>query len=98
MWFVVVGGYMGRLAMIKSIPVGNFVCRSLGVTCIVSSGSDVFHWVVAEGGSWRGYFSLICVIRCWIDVCASGYVSAHAYVLIWYPALRRTSKPVAVPP
>ena len=89
---------MGRLAIITSIPVGKFVCRFVGVICVVSNGSSVSHWTVEESGSWRGYFSLICLIRCWIDVCASGFVSTQAYVLMWYPPLSRASKPVAVPP
>ena len=55
-------------------------------------------WAVDEGGSWLGYFSRICVMRCWSDVYASGSVSAQAYVLMWCPAFRRASRPVAVPP
>ncbi len=43
-WFIVVGGYVGRLAMIKSIPMGKHVCRSLGVICILWSGISIFHW------------------------------------------------------
>ena len=89
---------VGRLAMIMSMPVGKFVCRSVGVVLVMSSGRRLFHWAVGEGGSWRGYFSCICVIRCWSDVYASGSVSAQAYVLMWCPALRRASRPVAVPP
>ena len=89
---------MGRLAMIMSMSVGKFVCRSVGVMWVMSSGREVFQWAVAEGGSWPGYFSCICVIRCWSDVYASGSVSSQAYVLTRCPALRRASKPVAVPP
>ncbi len=89
---------MGRLAMIMSMPVGKFVCRSVGVMWVMSSGREVFQWAVAEGERWPGYFSCICVIRCWSDVYASGSESAQAYVLMWCPALRRASRPVAVPP
>ncbi len=94
----VVGGYVGRLAMITSMHVGKFVCRFVGVVCVVSSGSRVFRWAVEERGGWRGYLSRIFVIRCWSDVCASGFVSAQAYSLMWYPASSRASRPVAVPP
>jgi hypothetical protein len=62
----------------------------------ISSGSRVFQWAVDEGGSWRGYLSRICVIRCCSDVYASGSVSAHAYFLMWCPALSRASRPLAV--
>ena len=89
---------MGRLAIIMSMPVGKFVCRSVGVVWVMSSGRRLFHWAVDEGGSWRGYFSRICVMRCWSDVYASGSVSAQAYVLMWCHALSRASRPVAVPP
>ena len=89
---------MGRLAMIMSMHVGKFVCRSVGVMWVMSSGRELFQCAVAAAGSWRGYFSLICVIRCWRDVYASGSVSAQAYVLMWCPALSRASRPVAVPP
>ncbi len=84
--------------MIMSMPVGNFVCRYVGVMWVMSSGKELFQWAVAAGGSWRGYFSRICVIRCWSDVYASGSVSAQAYVLMWCSALRRVSRHVAVPP
>ena len=89
---------MGRMAIITSIHVEFFVYRSVGVMLVVSSGSRVFQWAMEEIGSWRGYLSRIYVIRCWSDVCASGFVSAHAYVLMCYLALSRASKPVAVPP
>ncbi len=88
---------MGRLAMIMSMPVGKFVCRSECVMWVMSSGRELFQWAVAAGDSWRGYFSRICVIRCWSDVYASGSVSAQAYVLMWCPALSRAFRPVAVP-
>ena len=83
--------------MIMSMHVGKFVCRSVGVICVTSSGSRVFQWAVEERGSWRGHISRICVIWYWSDVYASGYVSAQADVLMWCPALSRASKPVAVP-
>ena len=70
---------MGRLAMIMSMHVGNFVCRLVGVVWVMSSGRRLFQWAADEGGSWRGYFSRICVIRCWSDVYAFGSVSAQAY-------------------
>ncbi len=89
---------MGRLAIIMSMPVGKFVCRLVGVMWVMSSGRELFQWAVAAGGSWRGYFSRICVIRCWSDVYASGPVSAQAYVLMGCPALSRASRPVAVSP
>jgi hypothetical protein len=89
---------VGRLAMIMSMPVGKLFCRSAGVMLVMSSGREVFPWAVAEGGGWPGYFSCICVIRCWRDVYAYGSVSAQAYVLMWCPTLRRASRPVAVPP
>ncbi len=47
---------MGRLAIIMSIPLGKFVCRYVGVFCVVSSGSSVSQWAVEESGSYRGYF------------------------------------------
>ena len=89
---------MGRLAMIMSMLVGRFVCRSVGVVWVMSSGRRLFQCAVDEGGSWREYFSRICVMRCWSNVYASGSVSAQAYVLMWCPALSRASRPVAVPP
>ena len=89
---------MGRLAMIMSMPVGKFVCRSVGVMWVMSRGRRLFQSTVDERGSWLGYFSRICVIRCLSDVYASGSVSAQAYVLMWCPALSRASRPVAVPP
>ncbi len=64
---------MGRLAMIMSMSVGKLVFRSVGVVWVMSSGRRLFQWAVDERGSWRGYFSRICVIRCWSDVYASGY-------------------------
>ena len=42
---------MGRLAMIMSMPVGKFVCRSIGVVCVMSSGKRLFQWAVDEGGT-----------------------------------------------
>ncbi len=98
MCFCVNGGWVGRLAMIMSMSVGKFVCRSVGVVWVMSSGRRLFHWAVDEEGSWRGYFFLNCVIRCWSAMYASRSVSAHAYVLMWCPALSRASRPVAVPP
>ncbi len=89
---------MGRLAIIMSMPVGRFVCRYVSVVWVMSSGRRLFQWVVDEGGSWRGYFSRICVIRCWSVVYASGSVSAQAYVLMWCPDLSRASRPVTVSP
>jgi hypothetical protein len=50
---------------------------------------------VVEG---RGYLSCSFLIRCWSDVCASRFVSAKAYVLMWYLALNKASKHVAVHP
>ena len=96
--FGVIGWYVGRLAMIMSMPMGKFVCRYVGVVRVMSSGIRVFQWAAEERGSWRGYFSCICAIRCWSDVYASGSVFAHAYVLMRCPALSRASRPVAVPP
>ena len=84
--------------MTMSIHVRKFVCRSVGVVWVMSSGRRLFQWAVYEGGSWRGYFSRIYVIRCWSAVYASGSVSAQAYVLTWCLALSRASRPVAVPP
>ncbi len=77
---------MGRLAIIMSMPVGIFFCRSVGVMWVMSSGKELLQWAVAAGGSWRGYFSRICAIRCWSDVYASGSMSAQAYALMWCPA------------
>ena len=44
--FLAVGGLVGRLAIITSIPAGKFVCRFVGVICVVSSGSSVSQWTV----------------------------------------------------
>jgi hypothetical protein len=87
-----------RLAMIMSIPVGKFVRRSVGVVWVMSSGRRLFQWAVDEGGSWRGYFSRVCVILCWSSVYASGSVSAQVYVLMWCLVLSRASRRVVVPP
>ena len=89
---------MGRLAMVMSMPVGKFVYRSVGVLWVMSSGRRLFQCAVDEGGSWQGYFSRICVIRCWSAMYASGSVSAQAYVLMRCLALSGASRPVAVPP
>jgi hypothetical protein len=40
---------VGRLAMIMSMPVGKFVCRSAGVVWVMSSGRRLFQWAVAAG-------------------------------------------------
>jgi L-asparagine transporter-like permease len=74
---------MGRMAIIKPMHVGKFVCRFVGVMLVGSSGSRVFQWAVEERGRWRGYLSRICVIHCWSNVCVSGFISAQAYVLMW---------------
>ena len=50
--------------MIMSMHVGKIVCRSDGVMWVMSSGRELFQLAVAAGGSWRGYFSCVCVIRC----------------------------------
>ena len=84
--------------MIMSMPVGKFVCRSVGVVWMMSNGRRLFQCAMDEEGSWRGYFSRICMIRCWSVVYASGSVSAQAYVFMWCLTLSRASKPVAVPP
>ena len=89
---------MGRLAMIMSMHVEKFVCRSVGVVWVMSTGRRLFQWAVDEGDSWRGYFSRICTIRCWSDVYASGSVSDQACVMMWYLPLSRAFRPVAVPP
>ena len=68
--------------MILSMHVGTFVCRSVGVVRVISRGTKVFRWAIEERCSWRGYLSRICVIRCGSDVCASGSLSAQAYVLM----------------
>jgi hypothetical protein len=89
---------VGWLAVIISMHVGKFVFRYVGVMRVISNGSRVFLWAMEERGSWRGYLSCICVIRCWSDVCAFGSVSTQEYVLMRYPSLSRASKPVAVYP
>ena len=49
---------MGRLAMIMSMPVGKFVCRSFGVMWAMSSGREVFQWAVADGLDRLAYLDL----------------------------------------
>jgi len=67
---------VSRLAMITSMLVGKYYYRFVGVMLVVSSGNRAFQRAIAEIGTWRGYLSRVCVIRCWSDVCTSGYVSA----------------------
>ena len=40
---------MGRLAMIMSMLVGKFVCRSVGVVWVMPGGRRLFQWAVDEG-------------------------------------------------
>ncbi len=45
-----------------------------------------------------GYCCWSCASRCFIEVCVSGFMSAHVYFWMWCPVLRRASSPAAVPP
>ena len=73
---------MGSLVTRMSIPSGKVVAMLLVVMSVGSSGSRVSHWVIDESGSCLGYCFWSCVSRCFIEVCVSGFVSAHVYFLM----------------
>ena len=84
--------------MIMSIPLGKVAAMLLVLMCVGSSGSRLSHWVIDEGGSCVGYCCWSSASRCFVEVCVSGFVSAHVYFWMWCPVLRRASSPAAVPP
>ena len=71
---------MGSLVTRMSIPSGKAAAMLLVVMSVGSSGSRLSHWVIDESGSCLGYCSMSCVSRCFVEVCVSGFVSAHMYV------------------
>ena len=90
--------YVGSSAMRMFVPSGKVVAMVLVVMSVGSSGSRVSHWFIAERGSCVGYCCCSCVSRCFVEVCVSGFVSAHVYFWMWCPVLRRALSSAAVPP
>ena len=81
-----------------SNPSGKVAAMLLVLMCVGSSGSRLSHWVIDEGGSCVGYCCWSSASRYFVEVCVSGFVSAHVYFWMWCPVLRRASSPAAVPP
>ncbi len=80
-----------------SIPSGKVAAMLLVVMSVGSSDSRLSHCVIDVRGSCVGYCCWSCASRCFVDICVSGFVSAHVYFWMWYPVLRRASNPAAVP-
>ncbi len=89
---------MGRFVTRMSIPSGKVAAMLLVVMSVGSSGSRLSHWFIDERGSCVGYYCCSCASRCFVEVCVSGFVSAHVYFLMRCAVLRRVSSPAAVPP
>ena len=81
-----------------SIPAGKVAAMLVVLMCVGSSGSRLSHWVIDEGGSCVGYCCWSSASRYFVEVCVSGFVSAHVYFWMWCPVLRRAASPAAVPP
>ena len=90
--------YVKSPAMRMSIPSGLVAAMLLVVMSVGSSGSRLSHCVIDVRGSCVGYCFWSCASRCFVDVCVSGFVSAHVYFFMWCHVLRRASSPAAVPP
>ncbi len=90
--------YVGSPAMRMSIPSGKVAAMLLVVMSVGSSGSRLCHFFIDVRGSCMGYSCWSCMSRCFVDVCVSGFVSAHVFFWIWCPVFRRASSPAAVPP
>ncbi len=84
--------------MRMSIPLGKAVAMLTVVMCVGSSGRRLSHCCIDVRGSCAAYCWCSCVRRCFIAVCASGFVSAHMYVRMWCHVRSRPSSPAAVPP
>ena len=89
---------MGSLVTRMSIPSGKVAAMLLVVMSVGSNGSRLSHWFIYESGSCVGYCCWSSASRCFVEVCVSGFVSAHVYFLMRCPVLRRASSPAAVPP
>ncbi len=80
--FVVEGDvYVGSPAMRMSIPSGMVAAMLLVVMSVGCNGSRLSHCVIDVRGSCVGYCFWSCASRCFVDVCVSGFVSAHVYFL-----------------
>ena len=62
------------------MPSGKAAAMFFGVMSVGASGKRVSHWFMDVSGSCAGYCLCSCASLCFIEVCASGFVSAHAYV------------------
>ena len=89
---------MGSFVTRMSIPSGKVAAMLLVVMSVSSSGSRLSHWFIDKRGSCMGYCCCSCASRCFVEICVSGFVSAHVYFFMRCPILRRASSPAAVPP
>ncbi len=91
-------GLSGRLAITMSTPPGKLAKIPSCVMEIVFVGSEEYHCCRAIAGSWLGYSCCWWANRCVAADKASGLMYIHALVPMWWPFLRRASRPAAMLP